>query len=574
MTVMADKRSPHHFNLERQDLLALLEVSKALSREHDLDRLLELITDKVTVVVGADRSSLFLHDCATGELWSKIAQKLGEDEIRFPVGVGIAGAVAESKTLVNITNAQQDPRFNPAFDRRTGYHSQSILCVPMIGIEGDLLGVIQVLNKVGGGAFGKREESLLEAFAAHAAVALERSSFIRIVLEKERMDEALKLARDIQMSMLPTAFAPSSGQQSVDISAIVHPAREVGGDFYDFVYLDAKHLYICIGDVSGKGMPAALFMAVTKTLLKSRSAFDRSTASMLTHVNSALSEDNANAMFATLFVAVLSLETGEMTYSNAGHNPPYLLRADGTLEFLEDLHGPLVGAVPGIDYREARVWLRPSDTMLLYTDGVTEATDVGEAFFTDQRLVELLRLSTHTSSKELVDKVVSAVQAHERGTEQADDVTVLALGWRVAEGDPSATIEAFEIRNELAELSLVNDRIAAFASANRVPATAASRLELVLEELVSNIICHAYADAGEHAIQIRLEHSVDGIVVTICDDGAPFNPFDRPAPDTSAPLEEREPGGLGIHLVGSMVKESEYQRQGNLNVVRLVMDRE
>lgn len=160
---------------QRRDLAALLDLSKALSREPNLDKLLQLITAKVTEVIGADRSTLFLYDEASRELWSKIAEKLGSREIRIPLGVGIAGAVAETRIGESIADPYADPRFNPGFDKRNGYRTHSILCTPMIGSNDNLLGVVQVLNKLGGDVFDHRDEALLEAFAAHAAVALERA---------------------------------------------------------------------------------------------------------------------------------------------------------------------------------------------------------------------------------------------------------------------------------------------------------------------------------------------------------------------------------------------------------------
>jgi len=161
--------------LQRRDLAALLDLSKALSREANLDKLLELITARATEVIGADRSTLFLYDEGSRELWSKIAEKFGRKEIRFPLGVGIAGTVAETRTRENLSDPYGDPRFNPRFDQRSGYHTRSILCTPMISSSDNLLGVVQVLNKMGGDDFDERDESLLDAFAAHAAVAVERA---------------------------------------------------------------------------------------------------------------------------------------------------------------------------------------------------------------------------------------------------------------------------------------------------------------------------------------------------------------------------------------------------------------
>lgn len=185
--------------LQRRDLAALLDLSKALSREPNLDKLLELITARATQVIGADRSTLFLYDEASRELWSKIAEKLGSKEIRIPLGVGIAGAVAQTRTRENLSDPYRDPRFNPAFDKRSDYRTRSILCTPMIGSSDNLLGVVQVLNKTGGEGFDQRDESLLEAFAAHAAVALERA---RTRDELERAHDELQMLYHAKSKMI------------------------------------------------------------------------------------------------------------------------------------------------------------------------------------------------------------------------------------------------------------------------------------------------------------------------------------------------------------------------------------
>lgn len=549
--------------LQLQDLAALLDVSKALSRESDLDKLLYLITGKVTEVLGAERSTLFLYDESTDELWSKIAEQLGEREIRLPVGVGIAGAVAQSRTGENIADPYADPRFNPAFDNQTGFRSRSILCVPLIGVNGNLLGVLQVLNKSAGGGFDQKDESLLEAFASHASVALERAKLTEIAMEKQRIDEALKLAREIQMSMLPTSFPPFADRNRVGITAAIEPAREVGGDFYDFDYLDENHLYFCIGDVSGKGVPAALFMAVTKTLIKSRTVEDRSTANILTHVNEALSKNNDSSMFVTLFAGILDVTNGSLTYTNAGHNAPYLRRHDGCLERLDGCHGPLVGVMPGMVYREGCRSIGPGDLLMLYTDGVTEAMNSAGELFSEARLLEILEAPGVNSTEQLVHRTLTAVERFEHGTEQADDITLLALRFLPV----AAVLEEFTVRNRLSELRVVNDRFKVFGEQNKLPPATISRLTLIFDEVLSNVVSYAYTDDADHDIKVRLEVVGGQVVVSIVDDGVPFNPLTVPAPDTTTPLMERELGGLGTHLVRSLVDEAAYERRGDSNVL-------
>jgi len=286
---MPATKSSKEIKREVRDLKALLDVSKAITSEAHLDNLLQVIMEKTTEVIDADRGTLFLYDESSNELWSKIAQKLGKiKEIRFPVGVGVAGEVAKSRMGINIKDAYNDPRFNPDFDMKTGYHTRSILCLPMISINGDLVGVIQVLNKKGGGAFDKRDESLLEALGAHASVALERARLTEAYVDKQRIEEALKLARDIQMSILPQRFPAFPGRDEFEIFAAIEPAKEVGGDFYDFFFVDRDNLCFCIGDVSGKGIPASLFMAVTKTLIKAKTSRGMYPDEILSDVNQEL----------------------------------------------------------------------------------------------------------------------------------------------------------------------------------------------------------------------------------------------------------------------------------------------
>ncbi len=246
---------------QTRNLNALLKVSKALASEIRLDDLLQVIVEKAAEVMDADRATLFLYDESRNELWSKTTQRLEIKEIRLPLGVGIAGHVAKTRTAINIPDTYADARFDPDFDKETGYRTRSILCLPLIGNGDRLIGVIQVLNKKDQEVFNEADESLLGGLSDHITVALERARLIEAYVEKERMEEALKLAHDIQMSMLPKIFPPFPERHEFDIFAAIAPAKEVGGDLYDFFFIDDNHLCFAIGDVSGKGVPASLFMA-------------------------------------------------------------------------------------------------------------------------------------------------------------------------------------------------------------------------------------------------------------------------------------------------------------------------
>lgn len=414
---------------EIKKLRALLEVSKAMGHEVLLDDLLKLILDKTTDVMEADRSSLFLYDKENNELWSKIAQGLKEgEEIRFPVGVGIAGEVAEKKDIANIPDAYEDPRFNQAFDKASNYRTKSVLCMPMISVDGELVGVIQVINKKGGAPFNDDDIELLEALSGQAAVALQRAQLIEVYVENQKLEETLKMAHEIQMSLLPKKFPPWEDKtETLDIFAAIEPAKEVGGDLYDFLLLDDHHLCFAVGDVSGKGVPAALFMAVTKTVLKATAHKDLHPSEIICKMNDFLSTDNEADMFCTFFVGILDLNTGAINYTNGGHNPPYILRQDGSFDILDKPIGTALGVIDGLDFDPANAQLNKGDTLFLYTDGINEAMNEEFEEYSYPRMEALLKELNGQTAQEIVEKTVADVKAFAGKAPQSDDITVLTI---------------------------------------------------------------------------------------------------------------------------------------------------
>ena len=387
---------------EVRNLNALLDVAKALGAEMQLDNLLPVIISKTTEVIDAERSSLFIYDEETNEMWSKVAEGMDSKEIRFPVGVGIAGDVAKTLKTVNIPDAYKDDRFNPAFDKETNYRTKSILCMPMLNNEGALVGVVQVLNKKDGSTFDDKDESLLEALSVQAGVAIQRARLLEAFVEKQRIQESLKLAADIQMGMLPKDFPAFPDRDDFDLFASIIPAKEVGGDFYDFFLIDDDHLCFVIGDVSGKGVPAALFMAVTKTHVAASTIPGKAPSDILIRANDELCKENDQGMFCTIFYGILNTKTGEVRYSNGGHNPPYLVRADGSNEQLEGTLGIALGVMDGMDFGVKTLTLGKGDVIYLYTDGVNEAMDDGGNEYSYERLEEFLKRSKGQSTSDIV----------------------------------------------------------------------------------------------------------------------------------------------------------------------------
>ena len=410
-----------------RNLNALLEVAKVMGKEIQLDSLLHIIVHKTTEVMEAERSSLLLYDEEKDELWSKVAEGIEVKEIRFPAHTGIAGDVIKTRQVVNIPDAYGDPRFNPDVDKHSGFKTKAVLCMPIITSQGKLLGALQVLNKVSGDTFNREDENLLEALVAQVAVALDRAQLVEAFLEKKRIEEALKLAHDIQMGLLPKTFPPFPDKPQIDLHASIIPAKGVCGDFYDFFFVDEDHLCFVIADVSGKGIPAALFMAVSRTLIKTRSAKESPPCQTLMQVNNDLYQQNDSGMFVTIFYGMLNIRTGELTYSNGGHNPPYILRQkQGEIEGLE-AGGVALGVMEGYEYDLNTTQLRPGDGIFLFTDGVSEAMDKDGNEFSSERLEELLKNLDRLAPQDITKDALEDVDHFVAGADQSDDITVMVV---------------------------------------------------------------------------------------------------------------------------------------------------
>ena len=310
-------------------------------------------------------------------------------------------------------------------------------------------------------------------------------------------------------------------------------------------------------------------MAVTKTLMKVRTTDDPSPASVVTYLNAELGRDNDRCMFVTLFAGRLDVTTGELVYTNAGHEAPYVRGAGGWVRRLEERHGPLAGVAPGIVYGESRRRLAPGDLLVVYTDGVTDAQAASGRVFSEARVAEVVRAGGPTSTRAMLDRIVAEVETFAHGAEQTDDITVLALQFMPgASGDTEPT-ETVVIRNHLSELDRVDATVERFGERTGLPAETLSRLRIVCDEVLSNVIAYAFPDNGEHDVEVRLAMVGRRLVVRVSDDGIPFDPLTVAPPDLNAPLAQRQLGGLGIHLVRSLFEEVTYERRADRNVLTL-----
>lgn len=415
-------------------------------------------------------------------------------------------------------------------------------------------------------AFGSMRDNLKHYIADLAATTAAR----------ERINGELQAARDIQMDLIPKTFPAFPQREDLDLFAVMEPAREVGGDFYDFFMLDDKKLVITIGDVSGKGVPAALFMAVTRSLLRSEFRVETDPAKALAWVNDELAANNDACMFVTLFSAVVDLSNGAVRFANAGHNPPLLISDTGKLTWIHEPFGAAAGALEGMTYETGRFDLAAGASLLLYTDGVTEAMNHADELYDNPRLAACMSSAAGKSSKTSLMMLMEDLRAHVQGAEQSDDITMLMLRLHNSGCSEKITSSAniaektMIIRNRLAEIGRLAEQIEAWTEQEKIPPRTVQQLNLVLDELITNVISYGYTDSVEHQIEISLRHQPGCFVTRIKDDGHPFNPLtEAPEVNLDLPLEEREIGGLGLHFLRTMINEVDYHYQNGLNCLTL-----
>ncbi len=414
------------------------------------------------------------------------------------------------------------------------------------------------------------EESWKKVFISIIDITQRKELERQLEIANERMSEELNFARDIQMGLLPLIFPAFPTRSEFDVYASLIPAREVGGDFYDFYFIDENHLCFVVGDVSGKGAPGALLMAVSKTLIKSRAMDDFETSGILTHVNTELSQNNDLAMFVTVFLGILDIRTGKIEYTNAGHNPPYIRRKDSSVEKLDAFHGPVIGALPSLHYKEDAIVLEQGDMIVVYSDGITESMNIDDHLYSDERLEQFLATDKINTPQKLADQVVRDVKTHEGDAEQSDDITILALQFTGYTDIQETGRLDVKINNQITELAVVEEKFEAFCLEHNIPDLARQQVSMVLDELLNNVVNYAYRDEEEHIIELEFVLSGNRLVITVRDDGVPFNPFALDPPNIAQSLDESEIGGLGIYLVRSVMDEYMYNRHIGRNVVTLV----
>lgn len=413
----------NHNNAERISKV-ILEHAARISRAQDTEALLRLNADLARDLVAADRCSIWLIDELARELWTKVAH--GVEHIRIPFGRGIVGACVAADKPIVVNDATADSRFFGDVDSSSGYHTHSVMVIPLRA-DGQVIGALQALNKPGG--FSDADVELLGLSASYSASAIQ-AQLLRQEAEAARLlYRELEIARDVQRRLLPHELPP---QNRVEYAAFFRSAKYVGGDYYDFLPLPDGLFAFTLGDVSGKGISAAVMMASIQSLLRGqllRGALPLS--SLMNDINQAIYRSSTPERYSTLFCGVLNAERTRLTFVNAAHLPPMLVRSGAGAKPTR-VHEPGQGGMPiglfeSAQYEQLTIDTAPGDLIVCFSDGITEATNPRDELWEDSNVEKVLWQCKDAPVQQIVETVVQAADAFTAGAEQFDDMTLTAI---------------------------------------------------------------------------------------------------------------------------------------------------
>ena len=392
-------------------------------------------------------------------------------------------------------------------------------------------------------------------------------SVFRENTEAAALRQELTIAARMQASILPANFPDAEAPLAIWGAAT--PARDVGGDFFDFFDLPNGRTAVVIADVSGKGVPAALFMVLARTLTRAAAANGDGPAACVAKVNNLLAAENPETMFVTLFYGEIDPVTGQMGYANAGHNPPYIVARDGAVTALTSAGGPALGVFEGVDYSEATIRIAREETLILYTDGVTEAMDPNNQEYGEHRLEALLSGFSELAPDVAVTRIEADVISFANGAPQADDLTMMAV-IRPAARDTGSALTA-SLGPDLKEIPVFAEQLEAWGAANGTPDMVIHALSLSLDELMTNAIEYGASAAPTPGfrLDVTIRREDDLFTAVLTDNGAPFDPLGAAAPDLESAAEDRKVGGLGVYFAKTLTDTQTYSHQDGLNILTL-----
>lgn len=380
---------------------------------------------------------------------------------------------------------------------------------------------------------------------------------------EKRIERELELARQIQKSAVPFIFPPFPKRDDFDIFASMKTAKEVGGDFYDFYFTDDKHFAFLIADVSGKGIPAAMFMMASKTLIKGLAERGKTVDEVFSETNEKLCRNNDAGMFVTAWMGVVNLESGHLAFANAGHNPPLLCRKNSNFDYLKTRPNFILAGMEGTPYKKYDIYLNPGDSIYLYTDGVTEANDINGKLYGDNRLLKTIQSANESSPKEVCKTVENDVKIFANQAEQSDDITMLCFKLNHMKTQNSITVYP-----DIKSLNTVNDYICEKLNKINVSTSVLNKVQIIIDEIYSNIMNYSNAKKLEVKYSFDKEH----LVLEFSDDGSQYDPTKKSDPDITLSADDREIGGLGIYMVKKTASSLDYKYENCKNILQISID--
>lgn len=406
---------------ENEKLRRVLDVARQMAATVDLDVLLGTIVDAACGVLDCERATIFLHDRHSDELYSRVAT--GQPQIRFPADRGIAGAAATERAIVNVPDAYADERFNTEIDKKTGFRTRNLLTFPLEDLQGQLVGVLQALNKRGG-PFDDQDERMAGVLSAQAGVAIQRWFLLEEYAEKQRLARDLDIAREIQQALFPSENPRVEGYE---VAGWSNPADETGGDCYDFYAMPDGRLAVLLADATGHGIGAALIIAQCRSLLRAMLSVTDDLEVIASRVNDLLAEDLGDARFVTAFFGILDPARHEIRYVAGGQGPLLFMHPDGRME-TRRASGLPFAVLRGTAYAPPPPFeFSPGSMLILLTDGIYETQSPQKELFGEPRVTKLVRENASVPLEQIVARLHEASNTFGGGAPQADDVTAVLI---------------------------------------------------------------------------------------------------------------------------------------------------
>jgi phosphoserine phosphatase len=553
---------PRPGGLTHDELRWILGVTRKLAAPFDLNSMLEEVVDAAKGVLDAEGGTVWLYDPERDQLVLQVAR--GLDPIRIPADKGIVGECVRTRALINVPDCYADPRFNREVDRATGYTTRCMLTLPLVGYDDSLVGALQIVNKRDG-VFAADDETIADALAAQCAVALQRVQMTERLVSAEKLKQEISVAREVQMGTLPKAPPALAGY---DIAGVFRPTDETGGDTYDFVPVGDEQLMVLMGDATGHGIGPALSATNVRAMLRVAQRIGADLDATYRHINDQLVADLPDDRFVTAFLGQLDARAHRLAYHSGGQGPLLHFRV-GELDC--EFHPPTtfpMGAMTLDAPRAPRlVELAPGDVFALISDGVYEYQDATGRQFGEQGVADIIRRHHGKPMTELIGMLLQALSAFGDGAPQLDDITIVLIR-RLPDGAAAVGLDSVRtgaggamsgsFPRSFDSLEPVFELIRRFFEAHGLPAEERYAFDFTVEELFTNMVKYNASGGGELGVALALRDRE--VECTLTDPDSPeWDPTAAPDADTEMPLDQRRPGGLGLHLIRRMVDRVEYR---------------